>query len=171
MACDADNNFWDPYCPCRVTRKNIVMTFLGIVSLGLVVWTVIMTGQGEGLLGEKGNVTYVYVDDSKLIENVNITMSTTKTAKLATAANEKKVKAINDAKDRAEMKQQVKLKYIEDENNDMLCQCLCNLNVTIDEVLTALEYMKTIRPIKVVTTTAPPVVDEEEKVNDPYDWA
>ena len=91
MACDADNNFWDPYCPCRVTRKNIVMTFLGIVSLGLVVWTVIMTGQGEGLLGEKGNVTYVYVDDSKLIENVNITMSTTKTVKLATAANEKKV--------------------------------------------------------------------------------
>ena len=81
------------------------------------------------------------------------------------------VKAINDAKDRAEMKQQVKLKYIEDENNDMLCQCLCNLNVTIDEVLTALEYMKTSRPIKVVTTTAPPVVDEEEKVNDPYDWA
>ena len=31
MACDGDGNFWDPYCPCRVTRKNIVMTFLGIV--------------------------------------------------------------------------------------------------------------------------------------------
>lgn len=171
MACDADNNFWDPWCPCRVTRKNIVMTFLGIVSLGLVVWTVIMTGQSDGLLGEKSNVTYVFVDDSKVIDNVNFTMSTSKTVKMAKAFNEKKVKAINEAKDRAEMKQQVKLKFIEDENDDMLCKCLCNLNVTIEEVLTALEYMKVSRPIKLVTTTAPPVVIEEEKVNDPYDWA
>jgi len=172
MPCDPDHNFWDPYCPCRVTRKNIVMTFLGIVSLGLVVWTVIMTGQDSGLLGAKSNVTYVFVDDSKIIENVNFTMSTAKTVKMAIAANEKKVKAINEATERAEGKQQVKLKFIEDENEEMLCKCLCGLNVTVDDVILALEYIKASRPIKLaITTTAPPVVVEEEKVNDPYDWA
>ena len=25
----SDGNCWDPYCPCKVTRKNIVMTVLG----------------------------------------------------------------------------------------------------------------------------------------------
>jgi len=172
MACDGDGNFWDPYCPCRVTRKNIVMTFLGIVSLGLVVWTVIMTGQDQGLLGTKSNVTYVFVDDSKIIDNVNITMSTAKTVKVNVASAEKKVKSSNDAIKRAEMKQQVKLKFIEDENDEMLCKCLCGLNVTVDDVLTALEYIKESRPLKkVVTTTAPPVVIEGEIVNDPHDWA
>ena len=52
------------------------------------------------------------------------------------------VKSSNDAIKRAEMKQQVKLKFIEDENDEMLCKCLCGLNVTVDDVLTALEYIK-----------------------------
>ena len=52
------------------------------------------------------------------------------------------MKSSNDAIKRAEMKQQVKLKFIEDENDEMLCKCLCGLNVTVDDVLTALEYIK-----------------------------
>ena len=40
-----DGNFWDPYCPCRVTRKNIVMTFLAICCFALVTWTIIVTGE------------------------------------------------------------------------------------------------------------------------------
>jgi len=42
-----DGNWWDPYCPCRVTRKNIVMTFLGFCCLGLVIWTVVTSGNKE----------------------------------------------------------------------------------------------------------------------------
>ena len=50
-----------------------------------------MTGQDQGLLGTKSNVTYVFVDDSKIIDNVNITMSTAKTVKVNVASAEKKV--------------------------------------------------------------------------------
>ena len=62
-----------------------------------------------------------------------------------------KVKSSNDAIKRAEMKQQVKLKFIEDENDEMLCKCLCGLNVTVDDVLTALEYIKESRLQKFCT--------------------
>ena len=29
MSSEADGNRWDPYCPCKVTRKNMVIIGLG----------------------------------------------------------------------------------------------------------------------------------------------
>ena len=171
---DDYDNFWDPYCPCRVTRKNIVMTILAILSFALVAWTVIITGQDSGLLkGAKSNVTYVYVDDSKGVGNINITMSSVKTLALQKAAQEKKVAAINTASEKAKESQKVKLKYITSptDSNAILCQCLCNLNVTIDEVLTALEFMEANKDVtKIVTTTAAPIEEPSTNTNDPYEW-
>jgi len=40
-----DGNCWDPYCCCRVTRKNIVMTFMAIACFALVTWTIVVTGR------------------------------------------------------------------------------------------------------------------------------
>ena len=75
----------------RSFATSLIYSIFGLSSLGLVVWTVIMTGQDQGLLGTKSNVTYVFVDDSKIIDNVNITMSTAKTVKVNVASAEKKV--------------------------------------------------------------------------------
>ena len=44
---DGNDNFWDPYCCCRVTRKNIVMTILTILCFALVFWTVFETSHEE----------------------------------------------------------------------------------------------------------------------------
>ena len=44
---DGNDNFWDPYCPCKVTRKNVVMTVLTILCFALVVWTVLETSFEE----------------------------------------------------------------------------------------------------------------------------
>ena len=59
-----------------------------------VTWTVIITGQAADAQNGNNNVTYIYVDDSKGVTNINITMSTIKTLSLSKAANEKKVKNI-----------------------------------------------------------------------------
>ena len=73
----------------------------------------------------------------------------------------------------------VKLKYIVNPNsydgatgdNEILCKCLCSLNVTIDEVIAALEFMQANRElVKPVTTTPTPVVEPESNTDDPYDW-
>jgi len=58
-----DGNWWDPYCPCRVTRKNIVMTVLAMCCFALVAWTIIVTGQHDPMQGK--NVTYIFIDDTK----------------------------------------------------------------------------------------------------------
>ena len=58
-----DGNWWDPYCPCRVTKKNIVMTVLAICCFALVTWTIIVTGQHDPAQGK--NVTYIFIDDTK----------------------------------------------------------------------------------------------------------
>ena len=29
MSSEADNNLWDPYCPCKVTKKNMIIIVLG----------------------------------------------------------------------------------------------------------------------------------------------
>jgi len=172
---DDYDNFWDPYCPCKVTRKNIVMTFLAMASFALVAWTVIITGQANNLLDMEGsNVTYITVDDSKEVFNINITMATQRVFSAVKAANEKKVAAINAAADKATESRKSKLKYITSspqEGSEVLCQCLCGLNVTIDEVISALEFMQANRDVvKVVTTTAPPVIEEENDWDDPYAW-
>ena len=47
----------------------------------------------------------------------------------------------------------------------------CSLNVTIDEVIAALEFMQANRElVKPVTTTPTPVIEPESNTDDPYDW-
>ena len=29
MSSEADGNLWDPYCPCKVTKKNMIIIVLG----------------------------------------------------------------------------------------------------------------------------------------------
>ena len=89
----SDNgNWWDPYCPCRVTRKNIVMTFLAACCFALVTWTIIVTGEDANT--KVMNISYVFIDDTKRIENFNFTLNSEKKVNMAKAAQEKKVKAI-----------------------------------------------------------------------------
>ena len=71
-----DGNWWDPYCCCRVTKKNIVMTFLAICCFALVTWTIVVTGQVSIL--PSSNVSFVYIDDTKSIDNLNITLTSIK---------------------------------------------------------------------------------------------
>jgi len=151
------------------------MTLLGILSFGLVTWTVVITGLAPDSQSGTSNVTYVYVDDSKSVTNINITMSAIKTMSLAKAANEKKVAAINESAEKAKASQMVKLKYIVNPSadggeNEILCKCLCSLNVTIDEVITALEFMQANRELVKVTTTPTPIIEPESNTDDPYEW-
>lgn len=151
-------NFWDPYCPCKVTRKNIVMTVLTILSFALVAWTVVVTGKGPlGL--EKGNQTYIIVDDSKALDSINITMASTRIINAAKAAQDKKTKAIAEAAAKATMNKRAELKYIRSatDADNVLCKCLCGLNVTLEEVLTALEFVhsRNAEAARQTTTPAP----------------
>ncbi len=88
----SDGNWWDPYCPCRVTRKNVVMTFLGLCCLALVTWTVVSSGNTTP--NPPLNVSIVFVDDSKSIDNLNFTLSSVLIRDAADKAQEKKMVAI-----------------------------------------------------------------------------
>lgn len=93
-----DGNFWDPYCPCKITRKNIVMTFLCICCFALTAWTLVVTGQTD--VSASKNVSYILIDDTKAITQLNITLTSQKALGLATAANERKAAAINAVADK-----------------------------------------------------------------------
>lgn len=167
-----DGNCWDPYCPCRVTRKNIVMTILVILSVALVAWTVVTTGL-NGNAGKTSNITHVVIDDSKGIDKINITMSTVRAVSSAKASAERKTAALAKAKgaNKALENQKVKLKFIVDpmDSESTLCKCLCNLNVTLEQVQEALQFMETYKPPVKVTTTPAPVLEDGGR-NDPMDW-
>ena len=63
----------DKICPCKVTRKRIVMTVMAICCFLLTAWTVVITGQAKGSAPQ--NVSLVFIDDSKSVDNLNITLS------------------------------------------------------------------------------------------------
>ena len=64
---EGNDNFWDPYCPCKVTRKNVVMTFLTILCFALVFWTIIQTSF-EDDVEAKSNVTEIKIPSSKTLD-------------------------------------------------------------------------------------------------------
>lgn len=70
---DGSGNWWDPLCPCKVTRKRIVMTTMAICCFVLTAWTVVITGQTKSSVPQ--NVSLVFIDDSKSVDNLNITLS------------------------------------------------------------------------------------------------
>jgi hypothetical protein len=136
----SDGNWWDPYCPCRVTRKNIVMTCLAIGCFALVTWTIYATGQHDSD-GVENNVTYVYVDDTKSLLNLNFTLSSIKAVKLATDFNEKKVAAINAVADKMEEDRKTTLRIIKNPTDRVLCKCMCDLSVTSEEMVEAMKFI------------------------------
>ena len=52
------------------------MTFLAICCFALVTWTIVVTGQVSIL--PSSNVSFVYIDDTKSIDNLNITLTSIK---------------------------------------------------------------------------------------------
>ena len=66
------DNFWDPYCPCKVTRKNVVMTVLTILCFALVFWTIIQTSIEDDEI-PKSNVTEIKIPSSKTLDTFEFT--------------------------------------------------------------------------------------------------
>ncbi|CAB4066788.1 TSPAN13_31 [Lepeophtheirus salmonis] len=92
-----DGNWWDPFCPCLVTRKNIVMTTLAFCCIALVTWTVVVTAKdpaNNNLI--KSNVTFIVIEDSKTIANLNLTMKSALTIKKVDEAYNKAIKKVSD---------------------------------------------------------------------------
>ncbi len=150
----SDNgNWWDPYCPCRVTRKNIVMTFLAMGCFALVTWTIVVTGRYDPAVA--ANVSYVFIDDTKDISNLNITLTSLKAVKLAEVAQEKKNKAINAVASKMSEKRKTTLRTIKAPLNDtrILCQCMCDLEVSSEDLLEALEFIVNMKKMGLVGTT------------------
>ncbi len=74
---DDDHSFryyWEKYCPCRLHRKNIVLITLTILCFALVTWTVAATINPPNQKNAS-NVTYVVIDDSKPLKQINITLN------------------------------------------------------------------------------------------------
>ena len=69
-------HYWSVLCPCRLMRKNIVMMSLTIICFALVTWTIIVTMDGPAGAAVS-NVTHVLVDDSKDLQFINFTMTST----------------------------------------------------------------------------------------------
>ncbi len=66
------DNFWDPYCPCKVTRKNVVMTILTLLCFALVFWTIIQTSI-EDDVEKASNVTQIKIPSSKTLDAFKFT--------------------------------------------------------------------------------------------------
>ncbi len=118
------------------------MTFLAICCFALVAWTVVVTGQYNPETAAK-NVSFVFIDDSKTVLNLNFSLSSVKAVDLAKAAQEKKVKAVEAVADKAEESRKSTLRTITNPANEthVLCKCMCDLNVTAEEMLTAMQFI------------------------------
>ena len=124
---------WDKVCPCRLIRKNIVMTTLVILSFALVTWTVMATMEAPKP-PPPSNVTYVMIDDTKELELLNFTMKTVLTKQ---QAKPKKAKAAPPDPKPAKSE----LKSLRQSDGEDLCKCLCKMNVTEEEMLEALKIV------------------------------
>lgn len=158
---EGDGNFWDPYCPCRVTRKNIVMTILAILCFVLVFWTIIETSY-ELDNPPKPNITLYAVTSSKKLAEIDFAMSsytqvsykspvTSMTEKMT--KDERELRKMEDAKD-------AMIKFIENiqtinrtlvkermdngtvNGTEPICKCICDLSVTLDHAKESIDYMK-----------------------------
>ena len=83
------------------------MTFLCLCCFALVAWTIVVTGQTD--VSASKNVSYIVIDDTKAITQLNITLTSQKALGLATAANEKKAAAINAVAEKMKTNKKVPL--------------------------------------------------------------
>lgn len=65
---------WEHYCPCKLTKKNIVLITITILCFALVIWTCVVTIDGPAK-PPPSNISYVIIDDSRRLENLNFTTS------------------------------------------------------------------------------------------------
>jgi len=145
------DNFWDPYCCCKVTRKNIVMSCLTIMCFALVFWTVITTSAVTEPV-DISNTTQYTVSDTKDVEQIDFEMSS---QKLVTYQKEKMTKYEKEEKKKFDAEDAF-LTFVENiktisrrlvaedpETNEThaICKCVCGLNVTLSDAKAAIDFM------------------------------
>jgi len=88
--------YWEKYCPCRLTRKNVVLITLTILCFALVTWTVVATIEDPNKKLE-GNGTKpdfrANIDDSRPPWEMNFTMNINHRTKMAKQKAEKTLEA------------------------------------------------------------------------------
>merc|ERR1711953_1630647 len=111
------------------------MTVLAMCCFALVAWTIIVTGQHDPMQGK--NVTYIFIDDTKSINALNITLKSVAAVNKAEAAQEKKVQAVNKVATSMAEERQTTLRTLRSPTNEskVLCQCMCDLEVIPEDIL------------------------------------
>ncbi|CAB4068791.1 unnamed protein product [Lepeophtheirus salmonis] len=134
---EEDAIYCEPRCPCILTRKRIVLTILALCCMALVTWTVVVTAKTPNQLGGSGiNTTYVFIDDSKGIENLNITMNSVLKMKKHSSALNKAIKKVEE-KHPLPDSPATRLQIIKRENED-LCKCICTIASNKQDIMNAL---------------------------------
>jgi len=133
----------------KVTRKNVVMTILTILCFALVFWTVIQTSFEEEPK-PKSNITEVKIKSSNALEAIELVMSdeimvTYDKQNMTKAEKEKALleKAEQKYKDFVDGIQLIRRNIFQNLTGEdaELCQCVCKLNVTLEEAKQALDFM------------------------------
>ena len=105
----------------------------------LVAWTIVETGYQEEPK-KSSNVTVIKIDDNISIDNMNFTV-------ISKGKLEKETKTLTDAKEKIKnitesVQTRVRLIKNPNINGTSLCNLICNKNVTVDDVIEALEHMR-----------------------------
>jgi len=132
------------------------MTVLAMCCFALVAWTIIVTGQHDPMQGK--NVTYIFIDDTKSINALNITLKSVAAVNKAEAAQEKKVQAVNKVATSMAEERQTTLRTLRSPTNEskVLCQCMCDLEVIPEDILAAAQEIIRKRQLPKSTTTPAP---------------
>lgn len=132
---------WIKVCPCRLIRKNICMFNIVLGCLALVVWTIIATIEDPNAVDaenatEASNISHVLIDDTKGIHLLNLTLKTE--VESAEAVPTPKPTPPPPAALIARPK--ISVTRITNSEGDDVCKCICNFNVTEEEMVEALMY-------------------------------
>ena len=129
-------------------------------------WTIVVTGKQPTGLEKPSNITQVMIDDTKSIENLNFTIKSVKAKNSAESAKTRALgalpikKLVEDA-EKAEENKQTVLRTIKSPIDDtLLCQCVCDLNVSSADLLEAIKFIAEtkrlgFRPTQPTTPTTP----------------
>ena len=120
--------------------KFSIFHYLAMFCFALVAWTIVETGYQEGDPKKSSNVTVIKIDDNISIDNMNFTV-------ISKGKLEKENKTLNETKEKIKnitesVQTRVRLIKSPIVNGTSLCNLICNKNVTVDEVIEALEHMR-----------------------------
>ena len=118
----------------------LLQLYLAILCFALVSWTIVETGLQEGDPKKPSNITVINIDDNISIDNMNFTV-------ISKGKLEKENKTLNDAKEKIKnitesVQTRVRLIKSPVVNGTSLCNIICNKNVTVNEVIEALEHLR-----------------------------